>query len=77
MRIRLRSTNIMHREAHLTGEMNRLSLFSAHQPHLHSARPVDRMIINVDPSSTFIYQPVTQQPLKLQNNRITLATLNT
>ena len=54
MRIRLRPTNIMHRETHLTREMNRLSLFSAHQPHLHAACPVDRMIINIDPGSTFI-----------------------
>ncbi|EFW28509.1 hypothetical protein HMPREF9057_00079, partial [Actinomyces sp. oral taxon 171 str. F0337] len=75
--IRLRSTKIMHREAHLTGEMNRLSLFSAHQPHLHSARPVDRMIINVDPSPTFIYQPVTQQHLTLRDHRITLIPLGT
>ena len=55
MRIRLSRTNIMHCETHLTREMNRLSLFSAHQPHLHTARPVDRMIIDIDPDSAFIY----------------------
>ena len=77
MRIRLRATNIMHREAHLTREMNRLSFFSARQPHLHTARPVDRLITNSDPGPTLLNQPATQQPLKFQHNRITLVILNT
>ena len=77
MRIRLRATNIMHREAHLTREMNRLSFFSARQPHLHAARPVDRLITNIDPGPTLLNQPATQQPLKFQRNRITLVILNT